>query len=134
MPRIKLTQEHVDAQTTIYDHGWYTLACKELLEKKDKEGADLYLYSFEIIGADDSDNARFVGKKAFINVSEKGFGFAIPLFRAAGANIPDKIGPEGLDVEMSFLVGKKIRVQNNPAKDRNGILRNNWNTYDKLTS
>ena len=134
MPRIKLTQDHIDAQTVIYDHGWYTLECKELTENKDKEGADLYLYTFEIVGSDDSDNARFVGKKAFINVSEKGFVFAIPLFRAAGANIPDKIGSEGLDVEMNFLVGKKIRVQNNPAKDKNGILRNNWNTYDKVSA
>ena len=108
------------------------MECEELTEKSDKNGADLYLYSFKIVGADDEDNARFVGKKAFVNVSEKGFGFAIPMFRAAGANIPDKIGADGLDVEMNFMVGKKLRAQNNPGKDKNGVLRNNWNTWDKL--
>jgi len=129
MPKIKLSQDHVDASNNVYDEGWCVLEVEELTEKKDRDGADLFVYSCKITEAIDEQMKRFIGRKAFINVSEKAFGFAIPFFRACGAVIPEKISEEGIDLEMKFCLKKKVRAHNAPKKDKNGVLRNNWDQF-----
>lgn len=132
MPKIKLAQEHLDAANNVYNEGWYTLKVDELTEKKDREGADLYVFTCIITSADDEESKKFINRKTFINVSEKGFGFAIPFFRACGAMIPEKIGEEGLDLEMKAFVGKSCKAHNLPKKDKNGTLRNNWDSFVRV--
>jgi hypothetical protein len=131
VPKIKLTQEHLDQAATIYEHGWYTLRVDDLVETTDSKKADLYRYVCKIIDSDDEDNKRYVGKKAFIQVSENGLGFAIPFFRACGAEIPEKIEGE-LPIELKFCVGKTFKAQNNPGLDKNKVMRNNWNVFARM--
>lgn len=134
MPKIKLTQDHLDATANTFDEGWFTLEAKELVEKKDGEGADLFVYTCKVTAADTEENQKWVGKTTFINVSEKGYGFAIPMFRAAGANIPDKIPEGGLDIEMAFMVGKKFKGHNSPKPDKKNKnkIYNNWDSFARI--
>jgi hypothetical protein len=134
MPKIKLTQEHVEQSTNVYDEGWYTILFDDLTEKKDSDGADLYVYTGKITAADNEASKGFVGKKVFINVSEKGFGFAIPLWRAAGASVPDKIPESGLELELGFMKGRSVKAHNAPGiiktkKNPAGKMGNNWDMF-----
>jgi hypothetical protein len=126
---LKITQEHLDQATQVYDHGWYTIHVDELKVKEDKKGADLYVYTCTIIDADDEENKRFAKRKTFIQVSESGISFGIPFFRACGANIPEKIGPEGVSLNPEACVGKILKAQNNPGLDKNKVMRNNWAAF-----
>ena len=127
--KFKLNQDHLDSLSNILDAGWYTLKVDSLTEKQDKDGADLDVFTLKVIASDDEENKKWIGRKAFFSISEKGPQFGVPFLRACGAPIPDKMGAEGLDINTKFCEGKVIKGQNQPGPDKNKVMRNNWVTF-----
>lgn len=131
MGMIKLTPASSEqaAGNSPFNEGWYTLLFEDYQEKLDKKKARLDVYVSKVVAVDSPDNASAINKKAFHNVSEGYEGFAIPMWRAAGANIPEKISEQGISLDPKFMIGRKVKAHNSPKLDKQNVLRNNWDQF-----